>query len=288
MTEPLISIIITNYNYSHFIREAIESAINQDYPNKEIIIVDDGSTDDSISVIMEFDSHITLISKENGGVSTARNVGIERSSGEYLAFLDADDYWDETKLSKQQKRIADSGHKLVYCKMRILDENGETFTTSETREGDFRTLFLNSPGKTPFPPSSVLMTKSLVNLVGKWDVKLINAAEDFDFFRRCSKHTEFAIVPEPLVTHREHENSLTVSSLKRYYKYNSISMLKMYNDVEMYSSFVLRRINVVKFQFSFAKSFFRNRNLYMCSQMILLCFLPLTCLEKHSKNIFLD
>jgi len=285
MSEPLISIIITNYNYSHFIEDAILSALNQDYPNKEVIVVDDGSTDNSISVIKKFEPQIALISKLNGGVSTARNVGVNYSRGDYLAFLDADDYWDEMKIRKQYERLVDADCELVYCNMKILDSSGIGQVTNEQREGCFHSLFLSNPGKTPFPPSSVLISRSLARMVGEWDASLINAAEDFDFFRRCSKYTEFAMIPEPFLTHREHPDSLTAGSLRRYYKYNSISMLKMYDDLDYQPSLIAIRFNIIRFQYSFAKSFLKKGDIYMSLLIFFLSIFPRTWLKKHSSNI---
>ena len=102
---PLISIVITNYNYSNYIGDAIESAINQDYPNKEIVVVDDGSTDDSINVIGRYAKEVILVQQSNGGVSSARNTGVTNSNGDFIAFLDADDYWMSNKISLQYESL---------------------------------------------------------------------------------------------------------------------------------------------------------------------------------------
>jgi glycosyltransferase involved in cell wall biosynthesis len=90
--KPLVSIIINNYNYGCFIRKAIESAITQTYQNIEVIIVDDGSTDESRDIIGEYRSRCILILKENGGQASAFNVGIAAAKGEYILLLDSDDY----------------------------------------------------------------------------------------------------------------------------------------------------------------------------------------------------
>jgi hypothetical protein len=90
-TDLFFSIVIANYNYARFVRQAIESALTQDWSNTEIIVVDDGSTDHSAEVIRSFGESITAIFKENGGQREANNVGFERSSGDVVIFLDADD-----------------------------------------------------------------------------------------------------------------------------------------------------------------------------------------------------
>lgn len=103
MRRPLVSVILDNYNYGRFISEAIDSVLNQTYKNYEIVIVDDGSSDNSVDIIKQYArqySFIKPIFKENGGQTSAFNVGYENISGEIIAFLDSDDYWYPKKLEK--------------------------------------------------------------------------------------------------------------------------------------------------------------------------------------------
>jgi glycosyltransferase involved in cell wall biosynthesis len=86
-----VSVIIPCYNQGHFLAEAIQSVLDQDYPSKEIIVVNDGSTDETRLVAARFDKFITYIEQPNLGAASARNAGIRRAKGEYIAFLDADD-----------------------------------------------------------------------------------------------------------------------------------------------------------------------------------------------------
>ena len=100
--QKLVSVILTNYNYAHYLAEAIESVLNQTYRNFELFIVDDGSTDNSREVIQRYTttytSKVKAIFKENGGQGSAFNIGIENATGDVIAFLDADDYWYPNKL----------------------------------------------------------------------------------------------------------------------------------------------------------------------------------------------
>jgi glycosyltransferase involved in cell wall biosynthesis len=98
-----ISIIINNYNYGHFLSQAIDSALNQNYPYKEIIVVDDGSTDNSHSIIQGYEDRIISVFKLNGGQASAFNAGFEKSSGDVICFLDSDDTFSFDKLSKIAK-----------------------------------------------------------------------------------------------------------------------------------------------------------------------------------------
>ena len=99
--KSLVSIVIPNHNGALFLLEAITSAIEQDYPNTEIIVVDDGSTDDSLELLEVYNGRVEVIRTENFGAASARNLGIMAAKGEYIAFLDSDDVWERNKLSLQ-------------------------------------------------------------------------------------------------------------------------------------------------------------------------------------------
>ncbi len=121
---PKVSIIVPCYNQADYIRETLESVLTQTYDNWECIIIDDGSTDNSELIIKQYlykDKRFKHIGKSNGGVSSARNLGIQNAQGEYILPLDADDYIDPTYLSKGVS-LLDSNHhlKLVYAKARMV------------------------------------------------------------------------------------------------------------------------------------------------------------------------
>ena len=99
MTNPLVSILINNYNYRQFLSEAIESALNQTYRNIEVVVVDDGSTDDSREVLAQYDGRIVTVLKRNGGQASAFNAGFQASRGEIVCFLDADDWFAPDKVA---------------------------------------------------------------------------------------------------------------------------------------------------------------------------------------------
>jgi len=100
MSRPLTSILINNYNYARFLDEAIDSALSQNYPRKEIIVVDDGSTDNSREIISRYGDRIIPIFKENGGQASAFNAGVARCQGDILCFLDSDDFFHPDKLER--------------------------------------------------------------------------------------------------------------------------------------------------------------------------------------------
>jgi len=130
LANPLVSIIINNYNYGRFLRNAIEGAIKQDYAPTEILVVDDGSTDDSHEIIGEFSDAIIPIFKENGGQASALNAGIAASKGEIICFLDADDCFYSGKVRSVVKTYLEEGlyHKpvLVHHRLTVTNSNGDS------------------------------------------------------------------------------------------------------------------------------------------------------------------
>ncbi len=128
MIDNLVSIITPCYNGSKFISQTIDSVLAQTYPHWEMIIVDDGSKDNSAEIIREYtqkDQRIKLIQQPNGGSANARNNGIRNAQGRYIALLDADDLWEPAFLEKQLALMHEHGVSLVYGSYRLIDENSQ-------------------------------------------------------------------------------------------------------------------------------------------------------------------
>jgi glycosyltransferase involved in cell wall biosynthesis len=125
---PTVTVIIPTYNYGRFVADAIASVLAQTYAVFEIVVVDDGSTDETEEVVKTFGERVRYIKQQNAGVSAARNAGIEVSSGDLIAFLDADDTWLPEKIEKQVAKFAEDAEiGLVHCGMREFDDHtGET------------------------------------------------------------------------------------------------------------------------------------------------------------------
>jgi glycosyltransferase involved in cell wall biosynthesis len=119
-----VSVIVAAYNAAGTIAEAIESALAQDFPGKEIIVVNDGSTDSTAAVLRTYGNRIRVIAQKNGGQSAARNVAIAAAGGEYLAFLDSDDYWLPGRISATVDALqTDGAAGLALCDFCIIDRN---------------------------------------------------------------------------------------------------------------------------------------------------------------------
>lgn len=115
MTAPLVSAIIPAFNRAHSVARSIDSALQQTYEPIEVIVVDDGSTDELAEVLASYGDRITLIRQDNGGPSSARNTGVAHAKGEIIAFLDSDDTWEPQKLERQVRLMISAGNKVPCC-----------------------------------------------------------------------------------------------------------------------------------------------------------------------------
>lgn len=167
MNEPLASIVIDNYNYGRFLTEAIESALAQTYANVEIIVVDDGSTDDSRAIIARYGDRIIPVFKANGGQASAFNLGWLSCRGEFACLFDSDDTLAPTALAQAAQRFTDPQVVKVHWPMWVMDEQGVRTGQLKPRaplaEGDWQTLFTpESPAYTTPPQSGKIWRRSLL------------------------------------------------------------------------------------------------------------------------------
>ena len=134
--KSIVSIIIPTYNSVSFVTEAIDSALNQTFQDFEILVIDDGSTDETKKVLTEkYGDSIKYLYKENGGVSSARNYGIEKAKGKYIALLDADDVWLPEKLEKQVILLESNGDiGLCYTGAIVVNDHLETKSYVDAEE----------------------------------------------------------------------------------------------------------------------------------------------------------
>jgi hypothetical protein len=139
---PLVSVVINNYNYGRYLRQAIESALQQTHPNVEIVVVDDGSTDDSRLVLTEYQSRVRLIAKQNGGQASAFNAGVSAALGQFILLLDSDDYLFPTAVQQCLDGFP-PGYSRVYFRYRPVDADGGQLSDGPTTrfyrqfDGDF-------------------------------------------------------------------------------------------------------------------------------------------------------
>lgn len=203
---PLVSVVITCYNYGRYLEKCLKSVLDQTYGNIEIIVVDDGSTDNTPEVIAPFRElpNLRYVRQENSGQARAKNVGIRNSCGEFVAFLDADDLWCEDKLEKQMALFGDRSVGVVYCRARYLDENSVSFEYDMTgrylqpRRG-MVTDWLVFDNFVQF--SSTMVRRECLNRFGLFDEGL-KMGIDWDLWLRISTAYRFDYVGEPLFYYR--------------------------------------------------------------------------------------
>lgn len=210
MQEGLVSVVIPNYNYANYVREAIDSVLAQDYEDIEIIVIDDGSKDDSRIVLENYGDAITSIFQKNQGVAASRNNGVRASSGEFIAFLDADDAWQPTKVSKQVELFREQPELgLVHVGVDEIDSGGNSLVHRlEGVEGRVAPVLLLLKREGVLGGGSGFMVpRQVFDAVGGFDTRLSTSA-DWDLFYRIAVRYEVGFVPELLLRYRVHSSNM--------------------------------------------------------------------------------
>ena len=206
---PKISVIIPAYNAMCYLPDTLDNLLKQTYNDFEVIIVNDGSSDSIEQWFSQFkDQRIKLISQENQGAGIARNTGIINARSEYIAFLDADDIWEPTKLEKQVRILEDNPEVgLVYTWVEYVNEIGQSTgrVLKHTAEGNVWEKLIES---NPIECGSVAMVRrSCFDDVGIFDVNVGSFVEDWELWLRIASRFPFKVVKEVLVYYRQHSNS---------------------------------------------------------------------------------
>lgn len=201
MNGPAVSVVVPAFNAAWCVGKAIDSVLAQTFRDFELIVVDDGSTDGTADALARYGNAITVVRQPNGGMSNARNAGIKRARGRYLAFLDADDRWLPEKLARQVS-LLETDPTLVFCAAKALLEDadghrqGEWCCSRGTR-ADVSEIFANHAAVAG-GASSVLARRDAVVELGGFDEALYGA-EDTDLWIRLAAHGGFACIDDPLV-----------------------------------------------------------------------------------------
>lgn len=213
---PLVTVLICNYNYGQFLAQAIDSVLDQTWQNIEVIVVDDGSTDDSRQVLERYKGCIRTILKENGGQASAFNVGVAESRGSLICFLDSDDVCYPNRVSCVVKKYEEAAWGLVCHDLALIDGDGRSIKTKWSNyagvnmaEGNFRDVILKNNYSWVFSPTSGMsVPKSLADKIfpiscEKWK---ICADEPLAFSAACLDSV--GIIAETLGSYRLHGNNL--------------------------------------------------------------------------------
>lgn len=258
-TNPKVSVIIPTYNAGQYIKDAIKSALNQTYKNIEIIVVDDGSIDDTGEVVKNYE--IKYLRKANGGPASARNVGIKEARGEYIAFLDADDLWLPEKLQEQIDFAANNKSMgLVHSDVITKYSNGETKIKRKGKDNYCRNEFYNLFMGNFITNSSVLAPKRHFEVFGSFDESPdLIANEDYDMWLRIASKHDIAYINKPLVVYRIHDQGISRDPKraylgeKRVIERNLVNFGKDFPKIER-----LYRKRMSKLFFNFGYEYFSN------------------------------
>lgn len=214
---PTVSVVLPVYNGERFIGEAIQSVLDQTFRDFELLVVDDGSTDNTETIVRQSKGPLTYHRQENQGAGAARNAGVASARGEWIAFMDADDIWETDKLAKQIEYLQTHPNvSFVYCDMDLIDSQGnlikEGFLSAalarRKRKGRRNLVSLAFAGQ-PFPyPSTVLCKRGLFLKSGGFSPHFAkNYHEDFELFARMAHISPLHFMPESLVRYRQNQRN---------------------------------------------------------------------------------
>ncbi len=227
-----VSVIIPTYNRAEFLKSAVKSVMTQTYRNFELILVDDGSTDNTVEVVKRF-TEAKYIYQKNKGVSAARNTGIKAASGEYTAFLDSDDTWKPDKLEKQIEFHEGNPEYLISQTDEAWIRNGKWANPMKKHRKYHGWIFEKCLPLCIVSPSAVMMKKELFDKTGLFDESL-PACEDYDLWLRISAFHPIALIDEKLIVKRGgHGDQLSssVPNLDRY-RIKAIEKILSYDNLK--------------------------------------------------------
>lgn len=250
MSNHLVSVITPLYNAEAYIEKTILSILNQKYINWELLIIDDCSKDQSVTVVKKFvelDSRVKLIQLENNsGAAVARNKGIEYATGRFIAFLDSDDTWHPEKLNHQIDFMLKNNYAFTYTAYHKLDENSNYLS------------MVNIPEKTNY--NELLKTCVIgcltaiydTNQLGKVTFPLIRKRQDFALWLKILKKVPFAYgLNEDLASYTIRSDSISANKFKaaqyNWYLYRNIEHLSVFKSVYYFSHYVIKGIIRTKF-----------------------------------------
>lgn len=260
---PAVSVIVTCYNYGRFLGRCIESVLRQTFRDLELIIVNDGSTDNTEDIALLYikDPRVRYIKQDNAGQTRAKNNGIKASCGKFVAFLDADDFWDPTKLEKQLPMFKDPDVGVVYSRVMFIDEEGNPLHAHiasrylQPRHGCV-THYLLFDNFIPF--SSAVVRREVFDKVGMFD-ETLTMGIDWDLWLRTSLHYTFAYVDEPLLYYRVgHDGQMSKNVGKRHEASDEIFNRFILNNSDKIDPITIRR--VYHYTFVNRGNHFRTKN----------------------------
>jgi glycosyltransferase involved in cell wall biosynthesis len=207
---PTVSVIIPTFNRAGMLKQAVESVLAQDFKDFELIVVDDGSTDNTSATLRSYPI-VSVVQQPHTGVSAARNTGIKTATGSLIAFLDSDDLWLPKKLSIQSAFFQNHPDALICQTEEIWMRNGKRVNPKKRHKKRSGIIFEHAVALCLVSPSAVMMRKDLFDMVGLFDENL-PACEDYDLWLRIGCRLPIHLIDRPLVVKRGgHKDQLSQS-----------------------------------------------------------------------------
>ncbi|HTQ62324.1 MAG TPA: glycosyltransferase [Candidatus Solibacter sp.] len=215
MAKPFVSVLIDTYNHERFIEKAIASVLEQDFPasEREILVVDDGSTDGTAEIVRKFEPHLRLIRKANGGQASAFNAGIPECTGEIVSFLDGDDWWASGKLKRVAGEMASDsalglvGHGIVIAHLDGLQQYDSLNEGFRFSAGNLQGARLFRLRKSFLGTSRMTIRAEVLRRIGEVPEALHVQADEY-LFTLAAVLSWVKVLPEPLTFYRMHEGNL--------------------------------------------------------------------------------
>ncbi len=221
---PDVSVVIATRNREILVKQAIDSALAQSAPVREVIVVDDGSVDATRAQLAAYGDRIRVFHQENQGASAARNLAIQASRGEWIAFLDDDDVWLDTKIERQMALVRQNPRLgIVYCSDYAVDEQLRVLHTRQAIPENRGDVFERLLVKNFIFTSCVLARRDLIEKAGYMN-RAYQFAEDWDLWLRIAATHPVDFVPEPLVLYRQSSSACLTREL---------SAVKCYHDMDL-------------------------------------------------------
>lgn len=215
--QPLVSVVIATYNMGQYLPQAIDSILAQQWENLEVVVVDDGSEDDTPQVMERYQNNgrINYIRNENQGQPKAKNCGVNAAKGEFIAFCDADDLWEPNKLTVQMPLFSNPNVGVVYSEVSNIDENNQRYQQppAYTRYRGIVTEQLLYKNFVPF--GTAIIRRACVEQCGAFDEQF-RMGIDWDLWLRYSLHWQFDYTPERTYVYREWSGQMSNNYRGRY------------------------------------------------------------------------
>ena len=278
----IFSVVISVYNKADYIENTLKSVVNQSFDDFEVIVVNDGSSDNSLEIINSInDDRISVITTENLGASMARNKGIEESNSDFIALLDGDDYWDKDYLKTIYEAISIFPNQKVFSvaiaqkyKNKIVPVD---YSFNQTETFRIHNFFESSKKYSLLSSSSVVFHKAIIKQTGKFDPNIVSG-QDTDLWIRFGLHYDIVFINKQLVTYTHNTNSLsnTTFNLSQKPKFDNYltyekdnPILKAYLDKNRYSMAILSKFQNDKKSFEFYLNNIDFKNLNTKQKLLL-------------------